>query len=1223
MNASAGIVLHKETGLGIPNLVATLYNIDTTKIPPASLKVFAQEVLAGKISLGAHDRLGSAITDANGAFTLEYDEDLLKSDVSKKVLRPSLALIVSVPEAVGRKPHENILHVTDDIRSSAGKAETYLVRISTQSLVAFSLPVPEGEPAEETPENKVLAYKQGKQKEAIIREGVRTVHKETIDKQRIERQQFKNMFRENIVAKDASNQRVGYFVKENEPIEPKHQTAVVDGVKKANAAITASKEGVPFNLYLTKDDLTALAPFKKGDFYENVPENVITPILSKSDKFNGANAMLFSDNPILKYCREKTFEEKCAAEHVALTAGQANTGGNGNTTGQNVEVVNSGDIPKYVARLIGNMPAPETAFTGNDGTAERPDLKQVQAGVNNFRLEKGPADTTSFHDFHSLQIAFDHVWQQLLDYGVVRCAGKAHTALLNKGANLANATPGDVLAYMKDENAASDDPEVSFPDVNVLSYFDVSVYEWNDLTNDYRRELSRLATKIAATEKDLMNPSKVTVVTDHRSVTPVTRTQVGPDIYALENEIQRLKEKGERIIEFARDETYTSAHKILRELEERLRSNYAFSVFAADKNYRSVNFGLLNTFRQKWEPVAYQVGQLVKTMPLSPKEERKYSLKVTINKKRVEKESVKNNRSSQTEQTSTARAEAEIMEKAMRKTNFSIDATGTFNLGIYEGDATTKFGLESQEDSQQTRKDFREAVLKAVQEYKEERSTEIDTEESYGSEYTESGTIVNPNDELAVTYLFYELQRRYRVSEQLHRVAPVVLVAQEVPNPDDINEAWVVAHDWILNRFLLDDSFRPALQYVSAKNVGDDYSVRELRKNLRHQRQLVETLRLELTLHRREADNRYSALEKAVNNRIREEHREHETGFFWDMYQTLYGSPLGPLGNEDPETAQAFELAAKDAHRVAMDRAEKTAGALQQEMSSLHQLTADYNRAMRDHLDKKAMVKRLLVHLKNNILYYMQAIWSMEPPDQRYFRLYNVKVPQLESAGKTYKIEAKPVKDIFEAFRPAGTTRHKASVKTTLKGATGTAAIAFKPLVEVADLDKPLGFKGNYMIFPLKQHNALTEMMATPFIDAAFGAMDPDQLSNINLDEYARYVCCLHDNLPAAEYEKLKPALKEWLKELLADPLRNGDEIIVPSGSLYIEVLASGHNLLEGFKQRHRVLDVQKVQAEVRALELENIRYAARLLSDEREDPRIEKKIVVEGNGVNVNMDNA
>jgi hypothetical protein len=40
---------------------------------------------------------------------------------------------------------------------------------------------------------------------------------------------------------------------------------------------------------------------------------------------------------------------------------------------------------------------------------------------------------------------------------------------------------------------------------------------------------------------------------------------------------------------------------------------------------------------------------------------------------------------------------------------------------------------------------------------------------------------------------------------------------------------------------------------------------------------------------------------------------------------------------------------------------------------------------------------------------------------------------------------------------------------------------------------------------------------------------------------------------------------------------------------------------------------VKKVQAEVRHTELENIRLAARALEGEREDPDIDKKIVVEG----------
>lgn len=47
----------------------------------------------------------------------------------------------------------------------------------------------------------------------------------------------------------------------------------------------------------------------------------------------------------------------------------------------------------------------------------------------------------------------------------------------------------------------------------------------------------------------------------------------------------------------------------------------------------------------------------------------------------------------------------------------------------------------------------------------------------------------------------------------------------------------------------------------------------------------------------------------------------------------------------------------------------------------------------------------------------------------------------------------------------------------------------------------------------------------------------------------------------------------------------------------------------------HRAIDVKKVQAEVRGEELENLRMAARLLAEDYEDPNIEKKIVIEGNG--------
>ena len=66
--------------------------------------------------------------------------------------------------------------------------------------------------------------------------------------------------------------------------------------------------------------------------------------------------------------------------------------------------------------------------------------------------------------------------------------------------------------------------------------------------------------------------------------------------------------------------------------------------------------------------------------------------------------------------------------------------------------------------------------------------------------------------------------------------------------------------------------------------------------------------------------------------------------------------------------------------------------------------------------------------------------------------------------------------------------------------------------------------------------------------------------------------------------------------------------------SLIIEALPGTHPILEDFKLKHRAVDVKQAQAHVGKVELENLRLAARLLSDDFEDPEVDGKIVVEGN---------
>ncbi len=69
----------------------------------------------------------------------------------------------------------------------------------------------------------------------------------------------------------------------------------------------------------------------------------------------------------------------------------------------------------------------------------------------------------------------------------------------------------------------------------------------------------------------------------------------------------------------------------------------------------------------------------------------------------------------------------------------------------------------------------------------------------------------------------------------------------------------------------------------------------------------------------------------------------------------------------------------------------------------------------------------------------------------------------------------------------------------------------------------------------------------------------------------------------------------------------------MPTSSLYIEALPGAHPLLEDFKLAHRMIDVKKAQGEARRLELENLRYAARLLAEEFDDPEIDRQIQING----------
>lgn len=1202
-NVISGKVIVKETGAGIPDLLVVLQDVDSGLTTSGYSNATSN---SGELG----DRIGSVLTGSDGTWSLSYqDSEFGIEDPTEK--RPDLLLTILAPEDADRTEPPIVLHSSKVLRVNSGRNEAYLVRINEAKLTEAQIVLPADSKEKSSSNSKVQAYREKRSSMFVLKQGMKQVNNDFDSAESYQKQELKNTIKKHLLPDAKTHQDLYNFVTEEKNTKDVQQNVFSSGVAKITEQIGFQPEvsgtgiaktaaqtiddldigrGIKMHFFLTEVEKEGLDEYKieidAQNYYYKLPESKIKEIMAKREASDGISTILFSQNPISKYCLEKSAQQKCAEYNLELPGGNTETEeSNGETTPVVLTDITNEDIPKYLNKVLsGQMPG----LNGQTNYAsQRPNAASVQNNINSFALQKGPADTTAFYDFHSLQIAFDHVWQQLLDETLVNLAEQIHTEQENNGtkgwiAGIPNnpaAVPGLSNVLTAVQQSVNTTRKEELPP-SLVAAFDISYLEYMSLNSDHKIKLHQIADKINSFENSL-----------------VDSTDNAIQIAEKTTKIALLRDQGERIIDHARVNKTLSTNAMLKELQERLLSKYAFTVFAADKDHLSVNFGLMNTYRQEWEPISYQAGKLVRTMPLAPKEERKYSVKITQNSKTSKKQAQKNNSSISSEKNSTSRAESEIMAKAQEKSHF--DAGASFDGWGFHAEA--HFGKDSEKESSQTKKDFRESVLKAAQEFKEERSLEIDTEESYGSEYNESGTIVNPNDELSVTYLFYELQRRYRVSEKLHRIAPVVLVAQPVPAPHQITEAWVVAHDWILNRVLLDDSFRPTVQMIGTKSVGDDYAIRELRKNLRQQRSLVNSLQIEQSKLNRVADNKYNSMTRLIGDRINVEHSDRYEHWWNDDHRT------------DPEMAKAKEMAAADQHKYAVEQAQQMAISLQNETMALRQMTSEYNSVMRDHLDKITQVRRLLTHIRENILYYMQAIWMMEPPDQRYMRLYKAEVPVFE-AERECVIQGTPVEDMLGHFRTDGKQKHVGWMRGNLVINENGTTTQKKQLIEVADISNLLGFKGNYMIFPMKEHNALTSLMAAPYIDEAFGAMDPDELGSINLTEFAKYICCLHDENPA-EYERLKPVLQTWYEKLISDPLRNGDEVIVPTGSLFIEMLPSDKSLLEDFKLKHREWDVYKVQAEVRKMELENIRYAARLLNDNMEDPQVEKRIVVEGNG--------
>lgn len=1232
-------------------------------------------------------RLGSATTKSNGEFQVVHGEPEEKRHWYNS--RREVNLWVAVSACCPGSDSNTFIYQADIIRECSADHEEYLICLDPE-YEDVNNPIAAAEDSQ-NPEVIESAF----ETQQKVAEARKTIARRSVQAREVLQQDFQdNIFstlesRMSLVERDSDGKPIDkYFVAKDEPVRTKAELRMAEEMNTDLVTTIARKDrfSLKGRILLTDKQVTALKAKKNTDDSTDeafaVKEDDVAAALESEDG-SGSNPEADTQivnrvDSIKRFCLDFVKTDECLSDlrpnghnghgngDGPVINGNGDDDGNGDgpvvngdggddngdreidqpnpedrvdRIGRNVTVQQLKDkLPSYMAGVLDERSALDPGGSQLPAPGSRLDENGITSADTfpSLTLPPGPADVPAFYDFYDLQIAFGPVWQEALDNSIFGDVEKIYERYVESGG-----TPNNFVNLVFDASNIVWPVALTTPiDTAVQKHVQISNKEWEALTVTQQSALSGIAAAVEERFEFLYREKlQGNVFTDGLTgddLKTFNRTKE----YVM-SQVNELREQAERIVDAARKELERQAagesivpnNSVLKQLRARLTSAYPAKYFAANRVQRSVNFGLMLTYRQRWTPTAYQVGELIKSIPMAPKEVRKYSKKVVRKRRRSKKEIENNIESLKSETNSTTRAEADIVQDATDKTNFNSSANGSFSVGVWSGGGSTSLTQDASSRSAETKKRMHEAVVKAAREYRNEIKVELETEESFEEEFQESGEIMNPNDELTVTYLFYELQRRYRVEERLHRMMSVVLVAQEMPNPSEIDDDWLIAHRWIINRVLLDDGFKQPLYYVAEGLVAEQFALEEARKSLEQQRRIVEELKEDVSTARTLTESRYAALQRSMERSARAAQRKAKGGGLFGFAKKLTSfSVVGDLvdrfipaeGAEEPEAARVREAAAQDAYQREMQKLRDLEGQLAQQNASLSRATEEFADRLGAHLGNVVQVTELKNHIKDNITHYMQAVWMHEPFQQRWMRLKDVPVPKLKrdaGSSRMYRIREKAITGSLANVTHLGAKIHEYEVWPELppprNNPQNEPELETVPLYQVADIDDLIGFRANYMIFPMREANAITDFMMEPYVERAaggFGMTDPDELGNMNLDDFSEYVCCLREHLSEEQFQELVPELKAQLKKLLQSPLRDDEEIVVPMDAMYIEALPGSRPILEDFKLLHRQIDAADAQEDLRLKKMEKIRYAQRLLEGRTDDPESDARYEFTGN---------
>ena len=1094
------------------------------------------------------DRIGSVLTTPEGKFHLAYDDDAFQ--VSAPENRPDLVLFVLGPDrSRGIGVLDRLLHFAYVPRENAGRTESFIIHIDEDILEKYGVPGRLWTP----PPLSDLKTRLADNRESRLRD--RTL--------------FDGAFRWFTPLGLSSSPR---FVPPGLSVSvPTIQGAIERGVGRLARATVR-----PVILHLEPSDFEALglsAPTTSVSLSTQSPCDLM------KRKGLGTELQRFRDllvehksNQVVESLSTTSSTDTTPSPPTPTPALSPFEFLEEKALAQVADYPSLPDLPKHNSKTL---------------LQELQDLKQH---INELEFSSGPANVTAFRDFHALQIAFEDVWTSAFDERIKE----------------------EIRALYRETTRLDEDYGLEFPnlegieDANALIRYLNSIRDVADeaqaLLEPVPRHLRAAHPRLTEAEWNRLSPERQEYFSDesHRISfsasyeTPEER-QAALDAH-YDYYIRAVGLNGNPLSRIAR---------MTADINEKLNEPYAFNYYAPN----TVNYGIVTSYRQEWLPQNYQVGRLISTLPLAPGESRELKVKHHIKRTRAEKEMRKALSENSFENSSTVRSELDVIAKLSTESNFKLGAQGTFNIGIGSITSTSEFSHDQKAESSKQQKQFAEATRKAAEKVRQERETTVEVSEEIGFESESTQKISNPNDEVTVTYLVYELERRYQVTHRLNKVTPVIMVAMDMPSPHEITEGWILEHAWIIRRVLLDDAFHSAIDIIENGRTADVVDIEVKKALYEKEKELLD--RVEADMDAVLADRR-SIRETVIG--LTQQKAEHDAGedVAGDVGDFFLSGGFSALfrdrGPDEGELIQAQMEAAKSRMDYIEQSVEEMGARLRSVRRSAREAGEQYTQALKHQARMDSRVQQLRLHLRQNIFHYMHAIWESKHEDELLFRFVDLEVPFVEPAVAGCTI--RPARPDELPLDIPGIPRRGTAYAVECPPPAPPSPLPTRRLGQIANLGQLLGFKGNYAIYPLRECSQITDFMMQEFVDDYVGVRDPANGTGFTTPELVRYATEIWSELEEPE----QSALRQLLVQRLTSTANDTETIILPTGQLYMEALKGEQALLEDFKLAHRGLDVLKVQEEIREERIENVRRVFRLIGEDRElSDEIDKKILVEG----------